>query len=101
MRVTAAVLASCRPSTVSPLFTVIDAEARMLPTKLETESGVAELPTCQKTLRADAPPAKVMSALCREPTVSVEPIWKLRTASDRLRQSGSRQYRETGRDLRR
>jgi hypothetical protein len=40
---------------VSPVVTVIDCRARMLPRKMEPVPSVAELPTCQNTLQAWAP----------------------------------------------
>jgi hypothetical protein len=54
-RVTAPSRARSRPSTVAPEFIVMDAEARMFPSKEEPELSVAELPTCQKILSAWAP----------------------------------------------
>src|SRR6185503_18768341 len=76
--VTAAVRANSRPSTVAPVVTVIEAIARILPLNTELVPSVAELPTCQKTFAAWAPPLKIT---CR-PTVvvRVEPIWKMNTA---------------------
>ena len=53
--VTAPLRASARPWTVTPVVTVIDVNARMLPTNTEPVPSVAELPTCQKTLHAWAP----------------------------------------------
>ncbi len=53
--VTAAVRARSLPSTVAPVFAVIDARARIVPSKLVVVPSVAELPTCQKTLHAEAP----------------------------------------------
>ena len=50
--VTAAVRANTRPSTVAPVVTVMEANARMLPLNTEPVPRVAELPTCQKTLEA-------------------------------------------------
>src|SRR5688572_1482653 len=77
-RVTAAVRANRRPSTVAPVVTVIEAIARMFPLKTEPVPRVAELPTCQKTLAALAPPLRITW----RPTVvvRVEPIWKMNTA---------------------
>jgi len=48
----AALAASKRPCTVAPLPTVMDADARIVPTNVEPELMVAELPTVQKTLQA-------------------------------------------------
>ena len=57
--VTAAVRANSRPSTVAPVVTVIEAKARMFPLNTEPVPNVAELPTCQKTFAAWAPPVKI------------------------------------------
>ena len=54
-RVTAPLRASARPVMVSPVCTVIEVRARMVPWKVEPVPIVAELPTCQKTLQAWAP----------------------------------------------
>src|SRR5437867_13392587 len=58
-RVTAAVRANSRPSTVTPVVTVMEAKARMFPLNTEPVPKVAELPTCQNTLAALAPPLKI------------------------------------------
>ena len=55
--VTAAVRANARPSTVTPVVTVIDANAMMVPDNTEYVPRVAELPTCQNTFDAFVPPA--------------------------------------------
>ena len=57
--VTAAVRANSRPSTVAPVVTVMEAKARMFPLNTEPVPRVAELPTCQKTLAALAPPLRM------------------------------------------
>src|SRR5438105_10633063 len=77
-KVTAAVRANSRPSTAAPVVTVIEANARMLPLNTEPVPRVAELPTCQKTLAALAPPLKITW----RPTVvvRVDAIWKMNTA---------------------
>ena len=77
-RVTAAVRANSRPSTAAPVVTVMEAKARMFPLNTEPVPRVAELPTCQNTLAALAPPLKITW----RPTVvvRVEPIWKMNTA---------------------
>src|SRR5437667_167922 len=77
-RVTAAVRANSRPSTVAPVVTVMEAKARMFPLNTEPVPKVAELPTCQKTLAALAPPLKITWR--PDVVVSVEPIWKMNTA---------------------
>jgi hypothetical protein len=84
MRVTPPVLASSRPSTVSLDSTEIEAEARMLPTKSDPPSSVAELPTCQKTSQAEAPFSSTKLVARREPTVSMEPTWKTKTGLARF-----------------
>src|SRR5438477_96561 len=58
-RVTAAVRAKSRPSTFAPVVTVMEAKARMFPLNTDPVPRVAELPTCQKTLAALAPPLKI------------------------------------------
>ena len=80
--VTAAVRANSRPSTVAPVVTVIEAKARMFPLNTEPVPRVAELPTCQKTLAALAPPLR----LTWRPDVvtSVEPIWKMKFETNRM-----------------
>ncbi len=52
-------------------MSVMDVCARIVPTKLVVEPSVAELPTCQKTLHACAPPSRMTLAL--EAVVSVDP----------------------------
>ena len=78
-RVTAPVWASARPTIVLFVVTVIDARARIVPLKLEPVPSVAELPTCQNTLQAWASP--IRTTWLAEPVVSVEPIWKMKTAA--------------------
>jgi hypothetical protein len=63
---------------VSPVSTEIAVEARMVPTKLEPELRVAELPTCQKTLQAWAPPVSLI--VVPVSLTRVEPAWKMKTA---------------------
>jgi len=77
-RVTAPLRASARPAMVSPVCTEIDARARMLPVKAEPVPRVAELPTCQNTLQAWAPP--VRTTLVAEAVMSVDGAWKMKTA---------------------
>jgi len=45
--VTAPFRASSRPSTVAPVFALIEVSARTLPLKVVVVPMVAELPTCQ------------------------------------------------------
>jgi hypothetical protein len=77
-RVTAPLRASARPAMVSPVSTVMDCRARMVPWKMECVPSVAELPTCQKTWQASAP--LVSRMWLAESVTSVEPIWKMKTA---------------------
>jgi hypothetical protein len=77
-RVTAPFRASARPAMVSPVSTEIDVRARTLPAKAELVPRVAELPTCQNTLQAWAPPVRV--TLLAESVMSVEGAWKMKTA---------------------
>jgi hypothetical protein len=76
--VTAPLLASTRPSTVTPVVTVMEVRARMVPRKLESVPSVAELPTCQKTLQDWASLIKL--TWLADAVVSVEPAWKTKTA---------------------
>src|SRR2546421_12888875 len=77
-KVTAAVRANSRPSTAAPVVTVIEANARMLPLNTEPVPSVAELPTCQKTLAALAPPLRITWRA--EVGVRVDATWKMNTA---------------------
>src|SRR6185436_18129216 len=65
--VTAAVRANSRPSVIAPVVTVMEAMARMLPLNTEPVPRVAELPTCQKTFAAWAPPLRIT---CRPDVVT-------------------------------
>ena len=75
---TAPLRARARPVMVVPVVTVIDVRARMLPTKFENVPKVAELPTCQNTLHARAPPMRATRLAVA--VVSVDPAWKTKTA---------------------
>jgi hypothetical protein len=77
-RVTAAVRARRRPFTVTPVVAVIEACARMVPAKLEPVPSVAELPTCQKTLHAWAPPVRV--TVLPEAVMRVDAALKMKIA---------------------
>jgi hypothetical protein len=77
--VTAPLRANNLPSTVAPVFAVIDVKARTLPAKLEFVPRVAELPICQKTLHAWAP--LMRTTRLAEAVISVEAVWKMKTAS--------------------
>jgi hypothetical protein len=70
--------ANTRPSTVVPVCAVAEVKAKMLPTKVELVPKVAELPTCQNTLQASAPPVSLTVLL--EAVIRVDPAWKTNTA---------------------
>ncbi len=76
--VTAPFRASTLPSTFTPVVTVMDVSAMMFPLNTEFVPRVAELPTCQKTLQAEAPLARTMWLPL--PVMSVDEIWKMNTA---------------------
>jgi hypothetical protein len=70
--VTAPVRAKPLPSRVAPVSKVMDCIARIVPLKTEVVPKLAELPTCQKILDADAPPLRI--TLRPDVTVSVDII---------------------------
>ena len=74
-KVTAPVRANALPFRTAPVVRVMDAWASMVPLKVEPVPRVAELPTCQKTLLAVAPPAKM--TWLPDAVVSVDAIWKM------------------------
>jgi hypothetical protein len=76
--VTAPLRARARPWTVALVVTVIEVRARMFPVKTEPVPSVAELPTCQNTLHSWAPLISV--TVLPEPVISVESVWKMKTA---------------------
>jgi len=76
--VTAPLRANTLPSTVAPVVTVIDAKARMFPTKAEYVPIVAELPTCQKTLQTWAPLVRLTTLY--DAVTSVDAALKMKTA---------------------
>jgi hypothetical protein len=78
-RVTAALRARAAPKMVSPVWTVIEVRARMLPWKVVPVPIVAELPTCQKTLQAEASPVRTI--VVPDAVVSADGIWKMKEAS--------------------
>lgn len=57
--VTDPVLANTLPSTVAPVFNVMDCMASTVPLNTLVVPNVAELPTCQKMLDAKAPPLRI------------------------------------------
>ena len=75
--VTAPLRARARPWTVTPVVTVIEVSARMLPTNTEPVPSVAELPTCQNTLHSWAP--LISDTVLADPVMSVESVWKMNT----------------------
>ena len=76
--VTAPVLANPLPSSVAPVLKVIDCMAITVPLKTEVVPKVAELPTCQKILEANAPPLRI--TLRPDVVVRVVAIWMMKTA---------------------
>jgi hypothetical protein len=77
-RVTAPFLASTRPATVVPVCTATEVSAKMLPVNVVWVPRVAELPTCQNTLHAWAPP--IRWTVLPDAVIKVEPAWKMNTA---------------------
>jgi hypothetical protein len=73
-RVTAPFCASTRPRMLAPLCMLMLVRARTFPTNEVPAKRSAELPICQKTLQASAPPINETD----EPTavVSVLPVLK-------------------------
>ena len=57
--VMAPVLVNALPVRVAPVLKEMDSIAMTVPLKSQVVPKVAELPTCQKILEADAPPAKI------------------------------------------
>src|SRR5690606_36310388 len=76
-RVTAPLIARARPSRLAPAFRVIEVSARMEPAKSAEVLRVAELPTCQKTVEASAPLARMI--WLPEAASRVEVVWKIQT----------------------
>jgi hypothetical protein len=72
--------ARARPSTVVPVVTVTEVSAMIVPTNSEPVPSVAELPTCQKTLHAEAPLTSATTLSVA--VVRAEPIWKTQTAPE-------------------
>ena len=58
-RLTRPFSASKRPSMWAPVLAVMLVRARIVPLMLELVPSVAELPTTQKTLQADAPLVRI------------------------------------------
>jgi hypothetical protein len=76
--VTAALRARALPCRLVPVFKVTAWRAMIVPLKMEFVPRVAELPTCQNTFLAWAPPDNTTWVLPK--VVSVEAIWKMKTA---------------------
>lgn len=77
-RVTAPFRARSRPDTLAPVVAVILVRAMTVPTIVDPEPRVAELPTCQNTLHGSAP---LMSETTLElPVMRVLADWKIQTA---------------------
>src|ERR1035437_2793927 len=74
-----AVLASALPLRVAPVSKVMDCMAIIVPLKATVVPKVAELPTCQKILEAEALPFR--KTLRPEVAVNEEAIWIIKTAS--------------------
>jgi hypothetical protein len=77
-RLTWPFLANTRPFTLAPVCTVAEVNAKMLPTNVVSVPSVAELPTCQKTLHAWAPPMSL--TVLFDEVIRVDPAWKMNTA---------------------
>jgi hypothetical protein len=79
--VTVAVRANNLPFTFAPFVTVMEALAMMVPAKFEKVPSVAEVPTCQNTSWAEAPPARMtwLAGTDELPAavVRVDTIWKI------------------------
>jgi len=76
-RVTAPLRARVRPSMVTPVVTLTEVRARIVPTNREPVPRVAELLTCQKTLHALAPLMSVTELV--EAVMRVEGDLKIQT----------------------
>jgi len=77
--VTAPLSAMARPFKIDdPVVMVMEVLAMMVPWKAVFVPRVAELPTCQSTLSAEAPLISVTLELLA--VVSVLPIWKMKRA---------------------
>jgi hypothetical protein len=77
-RVTAPFRANSWPWTLAPFFALIEMSASTDPTKEELVPKDADVPTCQKTLQAWAPPVKIIELAVA--VVSVDAVLKINTA---------------------
>jgi hypothetical protein len=78
INVTLPVLASALPSTVTPLWSVMDVSAMIVPTKDVPDPKFAELVTCQKTLHGLAPLMR-RTAAADDAVMSEDVAWKIQT----------------------
>ena len=76
--VTAPLRANSRPVIEAPVVALTEVNASTVPTNTEFVPSVAELPTCQNTLHAVAPP--ISATLLVEPVMSVLAAWNTKTA---------------------
>src|SRR5688572_15422823 len=76
--VTPPVLANALPSSLAPVLSVIDCIAITVPFITEVVPKVADVPTCQKMLDANAPPLK--KTLRPDVVVNVDAICIMKTA---------------------
>ena len=74
-RVTAPMRTRARPSSFAPVAKEIDWSAMMLPLKAEVVPMAAEVPTCQNTLAALVPPARI--TWLPAAAVRTEATWKM------------------------
>ena len=74
-KVTSPFRASALPFSLAPVASVTEANAIMVPLKSAVVPSEAELPTCQKTLSAVAPPLRTTVPPLL--TVSADAIWKM------------------------
>lgn len=77
IRVTSPFRASALPWTVTPLSSVMDVRARIVPTREEPDPRLAELVTCQKTLHGLPPLTKVTELV--DAVTSDDVAWKIQT----------------------
>ena len=77
---TAPFLASNLPSIVAVVFIVMEVNASMFPLNEVPLPMVAELPTCQVTFLAWAPPLRITFPPAPPMVVKSDAIWKIHTA---------------------
>ena len=76
--VTPPILVNALPLSVAPVLRVMDCITKTFPLKAEVVPNVAELPTCQKMLEANAPPLRITWR--PDVVVSEDAIWIMKTA---------------------